>query len=73
MTYLILIGLGAAAVYRFWPDICAHIVETGLKKPAPVEPTAAEKFHAVASAVAAKPDPDPTLASAVAAALKAKP
>jgi hypothetical protein len=60
---LVLILVGFFVAYRFWPDLCAHIVNTGLAEERR-EVTPVEKLRAAVSA----PPPDPNAAQAAAAA-----
>lgn len=43
----LLVVLPVALGYRYWPDICRSIVNTGLESSKPKEPTPVERFQEV--------------------------
>lgn len=67
---LIIVLIGFFAVYRSWPDICAHIVNTGLaeerREKTPVERVREQLANPAAS------DPNAAAAALINAAVNAK-
>lgn len=44
MIVYVVMALAALMVYRFWPDICRNIVNTGLDRPQE-QATPVDRFH----------------------------